>query len=560
MMRDITLQLPSGAETTVPFGIKASTVLSKYSNLLKESISYQDNPLVGVLANNELLSLNAPMEINAVIEPVYMFSEYGKRMYRHTLCFILAMASTRVFPDRRLVIGHSLGDGYYYQYDDDLPVTPADAVSLEQEIEEISLTNYPIRNLIYSYVDALSFFEKKGIADTAELLSFQNDPRIPLFECDGFLDLAYEPLLPHTSLIDVFEVKPYGSGILLRYPRQSDLTKLGDFEDNPVLFSVYQEYKQWGSIVSVNCVGQLNRLCDARTIGDYVKVAEAFQDKKISRIADDIAKHKGSVHTVLIAGPSSSGKTTFTKKLGIQLKVLGFEPIEISLDNYYNHPSFAPKDEFGKPNLEAMEALDVDKINEDLLALFRGEAVELINYDFITKARVQTGRFLRLNTNSIILMEGIHGLNPGLTRHIPDEQKYHIYISALTQLNLDDHNRISTTDNRMIRRIVRDHQFRGMPAKRTLEMWPSVHRGEKINIFPYQNNADTAFNSALDYELAALKVFAQPLLKSVKPADAVYTEAQRLLAFLENFYQIPSNIIPKHSIIREFIGGSGFSY
>jgi uridine kinase len=295
-------------------------------------------------------------------------------------------------------------------------------------------------------------------------------------------------------------------------------------------------------------------------IQEFIQVAESFQDKKISRIADDIAARSSQVRAVLIAGPSSSGKTTFTKKLAIQLKVLGFEPVLISLDNYYNPPSMAPKDEYGKPDLEALEALDIPKINEDLLSLFAGNEVELITYDFVTKNRISTGRYLRLKENSIILTEGIHGLNPGLTPHIPDSQKYRIYISALTQLNLDDHNRISTTDNRIIRRIVRDHHFRGMSAKRTLEMWPSVHRGEKLNIFPYQNNADAAFNSALDYELAALKVYAQPLLKSVKPSDGVYTEARRLLAFLENFYQVPDSLIPTYSILREFIGGSGFHY
>ncbi|MGM0432714.1 MAG: nucleoside kinase [Spirochaetota bacterium] len=561
MMKDISLQLPDGRTFTVPYGIKASTAISKHTDISLTPTSYQQNPIVGVLANNELLSLNAPMETNAVLKPVRLFSEYGKRMYRHTLCFVLAMASTRVFPKRRLVIGHSLGDGYFFQYEDQLPLSEEDTKKLEEKMQEIARADLPIRNLMFSYEDALQFFEKKGVTDTALLLSYQNDPKIPIFECDGFIDLAYEPLVPRTSLVEVFEVKAYGgNGMLLRYPRQQDLTKLGDFKDNPVLFSVYREHKQWGSIVSVDCVGKLNRLCDARKIDEFIQITEAFQDKKISKIADDIAKRKGSVHAVMIAGPSSSGKTTFTKKLGIQLKVLGFQPVEISLDNYYNHPSLAPKDEFGLPDLEALQALDIEKINSDLLALFKGEKIELIAYDFITKKRLQTGNYLQLNENSIILMEGIHGLNPELTAHIPKAQKYRIYISALTQLNLDDHNRISTTDNRIIRRIVRDHQFRGMSAKQTLEMWPSVHRGEKTNIFPYQNNADAAFNSALDYELAALKVFAQPLLKSVKPSDAVYTEARRLITFLEHFYQISACQIPKFSIIREFIGDSGFTY
>jgi uridine kinase len=561
MMRDVTIQIAGRKDVIVPFGTKVSTAVRNHTDLMRAEASYHDNPIIGVLLNNELTSLNAPIETHAVLEPVHMFSEYGKRMYRHTLCFLLAMASTRVFPARRLVIGHSLGDGYYYQYDDQEKITDEDANRLDEMMHTIARADYPISNLIFSYDDALGFFEKKGISDTALLLSYQNDPKIPLYECDGFIDLAYEPLLPSTGLVEVFEVKAYGdNGILMRYPRQNNLTRIGHFEDNPVLFSIYQEYKQWGSIISVDCVGQLNRLCEQRKIDEFIQVAESFQEKKISRIADDIALRRSDVRAVLIAGPSSSGKTTFTKKLAIQLKVLGFEPVLISLDNYYNPPSMAPKDEDGKPDLEALEALDIEKINEDLLALFAGEPVEMINYDFITKTRVKTGMFLQLNENSIILTEGIHGLNPGLTPHIRDHQKYQIYISALTQLNLDDHNRISTTDNRIIRRIVRDHHFRGMSAKRTLGMWPSVHRGEKLNIFPYQNNADAAFNSALDYELAALKVYAQPLLKSVKPSDPTYTEARRLLAFLENFYQVPSSLIPAYSILREFIGQSGFMY
>jgi uridine kinase len=561
MMRDIRLEIPDGRILTVPFGMKGSTVMTRYMQYDLEQLNYDDDPIVGILANNELLSLSSPLETHARIEPVKLFSEHGKRIYRHSLCFILAMASSRVFPDRRLVVGHSLGDGYYYSYDDDLPMSAADARKLSEQMRTIEQEAIPINNLLYSYEDAREFFEHKGISDTALLLTYQNDPRIPLYECDGFLDLAYQPLVPNTSLIDKFEIKEYGGyGVLLRYPRQEDYTKIGPFSDNPVLFGIYQEYKQWGSVVSLNCVGQLNRLCDQRKAADFIQVAESFQQKKISRIADEIASRKAEVRAVLIAGPSSSGKTTFTKKLGIELKVMGFEPIEISLDSYYLPPELAPLDEYGRPDLEALGAIDVAKVNEDLLALAEGKPVELIAYDFKTHQRIHTGSFITMKQNSLIIMEGIHGLNPELTSHIPPQMKYQIYISALTQLNLDDHNRISTTDNRMIRRIVRDHQFRGMSARDTIDMWDSVHRGEKKNIFPYQNYADSAFNSALDYELAVLKVYAQPLLKSVKPSDDAYTDAQRLLAFLENFYQIPPELVPDRSILREFIGGSSFSY
>lgn len=561
MMKDITLLLPDRREITVPFGIKVSSVISKHIDQSWDQSTYDDDPIVGVLANNQLLSLSSPLETHARIEMVRLFSEYGKRIYRHSICFLLAMAASRVFKDRRLIIGHSLGDGYFYSFEDEQEVTDEDIQEISRQMDAIRRAQYPITHRIFSYQDALSFFEENGISDTALLLSYQNDPKITLYECDGFLDLAYEPLLPNTRLADRYELIPYGkNGMLLRYPRQKDFRVLGRFSDNPVLFQVYQEYKQWGKIVHVNCLGQLNRLCDERRVENFIQVAESFQNKQISAIADRIAERRGKVNSVLIAGPSSSGKTTFTKKLGIQLKVLGFETIEISLDNYYLPPEQAPLDENGKPDLEALHALDVARINSDLERLSAGEDVEMISYDFRSHRRIRTGRHIRLKENSLIIMEGIHGLNPELTSRIDRERKFGIYISALTQLNLDDHNRISTTDNRIIRRIVRDHQFRGMSAVRTLSMWDSVHRGEKHNIFPYQNNADTAFNSALDYELAVLKIYAQPLLKSVKPSDSVYTDAQRLLTFLENFYQIPPDLVPDRSILREFIGGSKFSY
>lgn len=560
MMRDITLQLPEKEPITVAFGRKAYSVIAEHFPEHLEAKSYEDNPVVGVLLNNLLLSLSAPLEVSGSLEPVRLFSGYGKRIYRHSICFLLAAASARVFKDRRLVIGHSLGDGYFYTFDDDLPVTPADAAAIEDQMREYIKQDERISNVLLSYQNTLKFFEQKHISDTALLLSYQNDPVVSLYECDGFLDLAYEPLVPRCGLLERFALMSYReSGLLLRYPRTNDFLSIGSFSDNPVLFEIYQEHKRWGRSVDVTCLGELNRLCDTRRIDDFIQISESFQNKRISKIADMIGA-KPQLKCVLIAGPSSSGKTTFTKKLATQLRVLGYHPIEISLDNYYLPPSRAPKDEEGKPDLEALEALDVQKINEDLLDLLAGKEVDMIKYDFKTHTRTLSGKSLKLGKTSILIMEGIHGLNPRLTERIPDQAKFLIYISALTQLNLDDHNRISTTDNRIIRRIVRDHQFRGMSALRTLEMWPSVHRGEKRYIFPFQNNADVAFNSALDYELAVLKIYAQPLLKSVKPTDGAYTEAQRLLQFLENFYPIPPDKIPERSILREFIGGSGFSY
>ena len=336
---------------------------------------------------------------------------------------------------------------------------------------------------------------------------------------------------------------------------------MGNFSDNPVLFSIYQEYKNWGAILGADNLGKLYQLCEKRQIAPFIQVAESLQNKKISNLADSISKKRSinPLKFILIAGPSSSGKTTFAKKLSIQLRVLGFKPLAISLDDYYRNRKNVPLDSDGKPDLEALEALDIERLNSDLLELSIKGKVSIPQFDFTIAKRKSEGKVVLLQDNGIIILEGIHGLNPDLTPGLPDESKFKIYISALTQLNLDNHNRISTTDNRIIRRMVRDHNFRGTSALETLNMWPSVHRGEKANIFPYQNNADAAFNSALDYELAVLKPYAEPLLKTVKPSDPIYWHAVRLLTFLDNFYPVPANLVPVDSLLREFIGGSIFN-
>ena len=335
---------------------------------------------------------------------------------------------------------------------------------------------------------------------------------------------------------------------------------MGEFVENPVLFSIYREYKNWGKILRVGSVGRLDELIREGGIQDFVQVAEALQDKKIAEIADRINALRDQVRVVLIAGPSSSGKTTFSKKLMIQLRVVGRNPITISLDDYYKPHDRTPRDEEGKPDFESLDALDVELLNDTLVRLLRAEEVETPIFDFHAGARKPEGRKMRLPDRAILILEGIHGLNDALTPLVPRESKHKIYVSALTQLNLDDHNRIATTDNRLIRRIVRDSQFRGHSALQTLTMWPSVRRGEDRNIFPFQNGADSAFNSALDYELAVLKVYADPLLASVKPDAPEYQEARMLLSFLSNFAPLHPRWVPATSILREFIGESAFKY
>lgn len=373
------------------------------------------------------------------------------------------------------------------------------------------------------------------------------------------MDISHGPLVDRTGTLAYYRLRTYEHGFLLEFPDKNNPRKVEQEERSSMLFGIYREYKQWGEILGVSSVGQLNQRVEQGDIKEFVRVNEALQNKRIAEIADDIAEEPEK-RLILIAGPSSSGKTTFTKKLAIQLTVLGLEPVMVSVDDYFVPREETPLDEEGNYDFESIHALDIDLLNRDVAALLRNETVELPGFDFKEGKREYKGHTIRLSERGVLLMEGIHNLNDELTRDIPRKEKHKVYVSALTQLNLDDHNRISTTDNRLIRRMVRDHQFRGHSAQETLEMWPSVRRGENRNIFPYQDSADAAFNSALDYELSILRSYAQPLLLQIKPYHSVYHEAARLMTFLNFFTTIPEKSVPSDSILREFIGDSGFHY
>ena len=427
-------------------------------------------------------------------------------------------------------------------------------------MEELIQLDLPIQRRVISYAEALDYFERRNQNDTFILVRQRNENKIPVYECDGFMDLSYGPLAPSTGMLTAFHILPYTNGFLLQYPPSSSPDTIVQFEDSPVLFSIYQEYKAWGKILGVNSVGKLNELIESGDSSQFIRVAEALHNKKIAEIADKIHERKGDVKVILIAGPSSSGKTTFTKKLSVQLQVLGFNPVIIALDDYFVSRHLNPVDKDGNLDFETIKAIDVTLLNRNLIDLFNSKEVEIPNFDFKTGNRKPAGHVLRMGDRSILVIEGIHGLNEELTPLIDKDKKYKIYVSALTQLNLDDHNRISTTDNRLLRRMVRDSKFRGYSALETLQRWPSVRRGENQNIFPFQNNADSAFNSALDYELAVLKLYAEPLLKSVKPHHELFGEAKRLLTFLHNFIHVTEKQVPPDSILREFIGDSTFKY
>ncbi len=517
-------------------------------------------PLVAVRLNNEVVSLESPLTVNCRLSPVDLGSREGILIYRKSLCFLLSMASKKAFPRRSLVIGHSLGQSYYYYFDGVEEVPRDELERIESCMRDIVGRDLPIHSLTLSYREAIEYFEKHNQPDTLLLLRNRNDPAITVNSCEGYLDLSHGPLVPSTGLLSVFAVKGYPPGFLLRYPPSENPSRVGPFYDNPLLFSIYQEYKSWGKILRVGSVGRLDELIRDGGIREFIQVAEALQDKKIAEIADRINARRDQVRVVLIAGPTSSGKTTFSKKLMIQLRVVGRNPVTISLDDYYKPHDLTPLDEEGKPDYESLDALDVELLNRHLIDLLDGKEVETPVFDFHSGAPKPSGRSMKLPERAILILEGIHGLNDALTPLVPRDRKHKVYVSALTQLNLDDHNRIATTDNRLIRRLVRDNQFRGHPATRTLSMWPSVRRGEDRNIFPFQNGADSAFNSALDYELAVLKIYAEPLLSSVKPDVPEYQDARALLSFLGNFAPLHPRWVPSTSILREFIGESVFEY
>lgn len=518
--------------------------------------SINGNQLVAAKVNNELTSLDAKLEFDCKVEPVYNNTKEGMSVYRRSLCLLLATAAHRINSKTRLIVGNSICYGYYYTFDGEkIP-----AKSLKQEMEKLISRDLRIKTEYVSWEQAAALFEKLNLKETRKQLNHTCKSKILINTIEDFSDMYFGPLVLSTGALQVFDLIEYQDGLLLRFPKTKCPSQLPVFKDEPKLFSLFKQYKEWGKRVNVLSAASLNDMVANGKINDFIDIAETHQEKCISDIASQIVKSK-KVRVVLIAGPSSSGKTTSAKKLGLELQAMGYTPKLISLDCYYAGRDKAPLDENGKPDYECLEALNVELLNQNLVDLFAGKEVNIPSYDFHTgTSYFEEKNKMTLADNEILIMEGIHGLNPKLTAKVPEECKFKIYLSALTQLNLDDHNRISTSDNRLIRRIVRDNNFRGKPAEGTIAMWPSVQKGEELHIFPFHNNADAILNTALDYELSILRVYAAPLLRRVPPTMAEYSEAQRLLNFLENFATIAPTEVPPRSIIREFIGGSAFKY
>ena len=558
MSEDIRVRLKgrgSTAEETVSclYGTMADSLISRFG--------IAESAIAAVRVNNEIRPLKTRLAVNSVLEPVPLDSPEGAMIYRRSLAFLLAIAARQLFPDRSLYVGHSLGNSYYYTFSSGKEPGKPEIAALSREMNALVKEDLPITFKYLAYEEALEVFKKNRQTDTVLLLDQRSTSRIKVNECRDYIDIYVEPLVPRTGLLGDFELMRYQEGFLLRFPGIGKKKTIDPFMDEPKIFQVYNEYKKWGRIVEVRVVGELNSLVANRTIRDYIRIAEAHQTRKMAEIAEEIYAKKDTLKMVLLAGPSSSGKTTSAKRLSIELMVMGIKPIAISLDDYYVGTERTPKDEKGDPDYECIEALDIPFLNETLLALYRGEEITLPVYDFKTGSRKAAGgKKIRLDRRTVLIVEGIHALNDALTPSIARNTKFKVYVSALTQLNLDDHNRIPTSDNRLLRRMVRDNQFRSKSAADTIKMWPGVQAGERKHIFPFQNTADAAFNSALDYELSVLKYYADPLLRAVKPHMHEYAEAVRLLSFLENFAPVPPQYVPGTSILREFIGESEFKY
>ena len=509
--------------------------------------------------NNKVEGMHYRVYHNKDVEFLDMTADSASRNYTRTLFFILCKAVHDLYPSSRVVIDIPVSNGYFVNLAIGHAVTEEDAEAIKKRMQEIIAAKMPIRRYEVPTEEAVKMFQTKGDAAKVKLLKSYGRLYTTYYQIDDYVDYYYGSLLTNTSQIYLFGLEKYFDGLLLRIPSLKNPKVLPEMTHQDKMFGIFKEHHQWQDIIGVRTVGDFNELVDHGAATDVINVSEALQEKKISEIADEIASRKG-VKLVLLAGPSSSGKTTTCKRLSIQLLANGIRPLQISLDDYFVDREHTPKDEKGEYDYESIYALNLKLINEQFNKLFQGEEVELPKYDFQTGKSKPSGKKLKMQPNNVLVVEGIHALNPELTSEIPEKQKFRVYVSALTTILLDDHNYIPTTDNRLLRRIIRDYKYRGVTAQETIHRWPSVRAGENKWIFPYQENADAMFNSAMLFELAVIKQQAEPLLEQVPENSAEYSEAYRLKKFLDYIRPIPNRDIPPTSLLREFLGGSSFHY
>lgn len=557
MNKKTTLKISFNHKTIeVPFGTKVHQIFNDHSDLENEKV-------LAAIVDNRCVDLDFPLCSDTTVEPVTYAMREGVLVYRKTASLILFEAARRLWPDVDVFVDQALSNGYVYEFvrNKKSGLTQKEFDELEAEMWRLVGEDIRLRRQTVTSGEAKKLFANKK--DRLRLLNSSWQPTVELIYCGDFYDIHHYPVAPRTGMINIFELdREEPQGVLLRFPTRKNPSKIPPLRDSPKLKQAYTETRRWLRLLQVNNVGKLNELTLSGKVGDLLRIAEGLHEKKIAQIADRICDAHHPVRLVAIAGPSASGKTTFSKRLSMQLRVNGFQPVALSTDNFYVDRVDTPKDEDGNYDFEALEAIDLELFNDVLLKLLAGQEVETPVFDFNSGTRrpKDKWRTMRLEKDQILVIEGIHGLNPRLTQAIEDDRKFRIYISALTQLRLDNQNRIFTSDTRLLRRIVRDRMFRGYSAADTIKVWPSVRRGEQHWIFPFQEGADIMFNSALVYEHALLKLYAERFLLEVPEDDPAHVTAYRLLRFISHFVPIFDEDIPQTSLLREFIGGSYFQY
>jgi uridine kinase len=557
----VEIHLPDGEVLRGPRGARVGEFLAALNGGPPSSSSYSNGtplspPIVGAVVNSQLRELTYPIEIESHVRPVTMGEPDGMRIYRRSLIFLLEAAFEELFTEGAIAIDHSVSSGgYFCQVSNRPPLSDDEIFRLEQRMHEFVHEDLPLSRSVVPLQEALDLFQSKGQHDKVHLLSFRRKDYVTLYQLRNCVDYLHGYMVPSTSYLQWFALAPTEPGFTLRFPRRHNPTELLPLPDYSKLLDTFLQYGSWLNYLGISSAGALNDAIYTGRIREVILVSEALHEQLVADIADEVAENMDRTRLVFIAGPSSSGKTTFAKRLTIQLLAHGISPFSFEMDNYFVERHLTPRDENGEFDFESLQALDLPLLAHDLKHLISGKNIQMPNYNFITGQR-ELGEIVQLEPGQIIIMEGIHGLNPELLPEIPADQTYRIFVSALTQLNLDRHNRVSTTDTRLLRRIVRDARERGYSASDTIGRWESVRRGEKRYIFPYQENANIMFNSALAYELPVLKSLAEPLLLQVPLGSPEFIEAKRLLAFLEWFLPQEDELVPDNSILREFIGKS----
>lgn len=515
--------------------------------------------IIAAKVDNDIEELTYQLNRDAKVEFIDLTTDDGMRIYRRSLSFILVKAANDLFPDREVIINHSISKGLYFEIQGDEVLTEEEVVKIKKRMMEIAKAKIPFVKERVPIEEARDLFKRTGRVDKLRLIETRQKPYVTIYSCDGYEGYFYGYMAPDTSYTKLFDLVHYPPGVILLFPHKENPKILPKFKEQKKLFNIFSENRRWGKILEVESVGALNNVVKKGETQDLIRISEALHEKKIAQIADMIVEEEHKKKVILIAGPSSSGKTTFSERLSIQLRVNGVRPIIIALDDYFVNRDDTPIDESGEHDFEALEAIDIELFNEHLKKMLAGERIEVPKYSFIQGKRESVGRIINPSENHVLVIEGIHALNEKLTASIPRDNLFKIYISAITSTNIDDHNRIPSTDTRLLRRIVRDHKFRGSNALDTIKRWESVRRGEEKNIFPFQEEADVMLNSSLKYEHGVMKIFAQPLLIQIDRTNPEYSEAKRLLEFLSYFLPIAElHEIPDNSILREFIGGSCF--